>query len=30
MKKETVRDAVLHGKQSAAELFAGSLAQKYA
>jgi type III restriction enzyme len=30
MKKETVRDAVLHGKQSAAELFAGALAEKYA
>jgi type III restriction enzyme len=30
MKKEAVRDAVLNGKQSAAELFAGSAAEKYA
>ena len=30
MKKESVRDAVLDGKQSAAELFAGSTAEKYA
>ena len=30
MKKETVRDAVLQGKQSAAELFAGALAEKFA
>lgn len=30
MKKESVRDAVLNGKQSAAELFAGSAAEKYA
>jgi hypothetical protein len=30
MKKEAVRDAVLNSKQSAPELFAGALAEKYA